>query len=112
MQEKKFKPYSLLKDELQSYGDYTPKNYDSRYEGEVTMSDAITYSKNAPAVWTLNEIGVETGKSYLKANGIDIPDEGLALALGGLEKGVSPLQLAGAFHTFAANGTYTNPSLS
>ncbi|MHA6151004.1 transglycosylase domain-containing protein [Bacillus subtilis] len=109
MQEKKFKPYSLLKDELQSYGDYTPKNYDSRYEGEVTMSDAITYSKNAPAVWTLNEIGVETGKSYLKSNGIDIPDEGLALALGGLEKGVSPLQLAGAFHTFAANGTYTEP---
>ncbi|MEK4377258.1 transglycosylase domain-containing protein [Bacillus sp. FSL R5-0434] len=109
MQEKKFKPYSLLKDELQSYGDYTPKNYDGRYEGEVTMSDAITYSKNAPAVWTLNEIGVETGKSYLKANGIDIPDEGLALALGGLEKGVSPLQLAGAFHTFAANGTYTEP---
>lgn len=73
------------------------------------MSDAITYSKNAPAVWTLNEIGVETGKSYLKANGIDIPDEGLALALGGLEKGVSPLQLASAFHTFAANGTYTEP---
>ncbi|MCY8475032.1 transglycosylase domain-containing protein [Bacillus halotolerans] len=109
MQEKKFKPYSLLKDELQSYGDYTPKNYDGRYEGEVTMSDAITYSKNAPAVWTLNEIGVETGKSYLKANGIDIPDEGLALALGGLEKGVSPLQLAGAFHTYAANGTYTEP---
>ncbi len=109
MQEKKFKPYSLLKDELQSYGDYTPKNYDGRYEGEVTMSDAITYSKNAPAVWTLNEIGVETGKSYLKANGIDIPDEGLALALGGLEKGVSPLQLAGAFHTFSANGTYTEP---
>ncbi|MCP9299050.1 transglycosylase domain-containing protein [Bacillus halotolerans] len=109
MQEKKFKPYSLLKDELQSYGDYTPKNYDGRYEGEVTMSDAITYSKNAPAVWTQNEIGVETGKSYLKANGIDIPDEGLALALGGLEKGVSPLQLAGAFHTFAANGTYTEP---
>ncbi|WIG47980.1 transglycosylase domain-containing protein [Bacillus halotolerans] len=109
MQEKKFKPYSLLKDELQSYGDYTPKNYDGRYEGEVTMSDAITYSKNAPAVWTLNEIGVETGKSYLKANGIDIPDEGLALALGGLEKGVSPLQLASAFHTFAANGTYTEP---
>lgn len=109
MQEKKFKPYSLLRDELQSYGDYTPKNYDGRYEGEVTMSDAITYSKNAPAVWTLNEIGVETGKSYLKANGIDIPDEGLALALGGLEKGVSPLQLAGAFHTFAANGTYTEP---
>ncbi|MBD5026300.1 penicillin-binding protein, partial [Xanthomonas citri pv. citri] len=34
MQEKTFKPYSLLKDELQSYGDYTPKNYDSRYEGE------------------------------------------------------------------------------
>ncbi|MCY9163084.1 transglycosylase domain-containing protein [Bacillus atrophaeus] len=109
MQEKKFKPYSLLQDEMKTYGDYTPKNYDGQYGGEVTMSDAITYSKNAPAVWTLNEVGIETAKSYLKANGIDIPDDGLALALGGLEKGVSPLQLAGAFHTFAAGGTYTEP---
>lgn len=101
-----------MKDELQSYGDYTPKNYDSRYEGEVTMSDAITYSKNAPAVWTLNEIGVETGKSYLKANGIDIPDEGLALALGGLEKAFHRFSLPARFIHLPRMGRILNRSLS
>ncbi|MBY8912604.1 PBP1A family penicillin-binding protein [Bacillus sp. YC2] len=109
MQENKFKPYSLLQDKLQSYDGYEPKNYDGQYAGEVTMQDAITYSKNAPAVWTLKEIGVETGKSYLEKNGMNVPDNGLAIALGGLSKGVTPLQLAGAYHTFAANGIYTAP---
>ncbi|MCP6682328.1 transglycosylase domain-containing protein [Bacillus nakamurai] len=109
MQENKFKPYSLLQDKLQSYDGYEPKNYDGQYAGEVTMQDAITYSKNAPAVWTLKEIGVETGKSYLEKNGMNVPDNGLAIALGGLSKGVTPLQLAGGYHTFAANGIYTAP---
>ncbi len=73
------------------------------------MQDAITYSINAPAVWTLKQIGVDTGKSYLEKNGMNISDNGLAIALGGLSEGVTPLQLAGAYHTFAANGMYTKP---
>ncbi|AIU81153.1 MULTISPECIES: transglycosylase domain-containing protein [Bacillus] len=109
MQEDKFKPYSLLQDKLTSYDGYEPKNYDGQYKGEVTMQDAITYSINAPAVWTLKQIGVDTGKSYLEKNGINISDNGLAIALGGLSEGVTPLQLAGAYHTFAASGMYTKP---
>ncbi|MEC4200643.1 MULTISPECIES: transglycosylase domain-containing protein [Bacillus] len=109
LEEKRFKPYSMLEDKQLSYGGYSPKNYDGQYEGKVSMVDALTYSKNAPAVWTLNEIGIETVKPYLSRLGMNVPDEGLALGLGGLEKGVSPLEIAGAYRTFANSGQYTEP---
>ncbi|ASB90249.1 PBP1A family penicillin-binding protein [Bacillus sonorensis] len=109
LEEKLFKPYSLLEDKQLSYGGYSPKNYDGQYQGKVSMVDALTYSKNAPAVWTLNEVGVETVKPYVSRLGMNIPDEGLALALGGLKKGVSPLQLAGAYRTFPNSGEYDEP---
>lgn len=66
-------------------------------------------SKNTSAVWTLSQLGIDTSKSYLEKMGMDISDKGLAIALGGLEKGVSPLQIAGAFHTFANEGVYKKP---
>ncbi|MED1712964.1 transglycosylase domain-containing protein [Bacillus paralicheniformis] len=109
LEEKRFKPYSMLEDKQLSYGGYSPKNYDGQYEGKVSMVDALTYSKNAPAVWTLNEIGIETVKPYLSRLGMNVPDEGLALGLGGLEKGVSPLEIAGAYRTFVNSGQYTEP---
>ncbi|BBP88255.1 hypothetical protein BsIDN1_18730 [Bacillus safensis] len=107
MQEKKFRPYSLLEDkEKKAMTAIHQKNYDGQYEGRVTMVDALMKSKNTAAVWTLSQLGIDTSKSYLEKMGIDISDKGLAMALGGLEKGVSPLQIAGAFHTFANEGVY------
>ncbi|MEK5100142.1 transglycosylase domain-containing protein [Bacillus sp. FSL W8-0848] len=109
LEEKLFKPYSLLEDKQLSYDGYSPKNYDGHYEGKVSMVDALTYSKNAPAVWTLHETGIETVKPYLSRLGMNIPDEGLALGLGGLQQGVSPLEVAGAYRTFANMGEYEKP---
>ena len=62
LEEGQFKPYSLLQDKLRSYGGYTPKNVDGQYAKKVTMYDALKDSKNAAAVWTLNQLGVETSK--------------------------------------------------
>ncbi|MRX71450.1 PBP1A family penicillin-binding protein [Bacillus lacus] len=104
-----FHPYSLLDDNEQTFGDYAPKNHTGEYGGEVTMYDALIASKNIPAVWTLNEIGVKEGKTYLAQMGMPIKDNGLAIALGGLNEGVSPLQLAGAYRTFPRNGVYSEP---
>lgn len=104
-----FEPYSLIKDEKMSFGSYSPKNYDHRYSGVVTMVDALIVSKNVPAVWVMDRIGVETSKKYLARNGINIKDQGLAVALGGLTYGVSPLELANAYRTFAQNGLYSEP---
>ncbi|WNF37576.1 PBP1A family penicillin-binding protein [Bacillaceae bacterium IKA-2] len=104
-----YQPYSLLQDELTDYDGYQPRNYNNHYEGAITMYDALKDSANAPAVWLLNELTVNEGKSYLNEIGIEIEDDGLALALGGMKQGLSPLQLATAFRPFAKEGKLVKP---
>ncbi|MCP8615521.1 transglycosylase domain-containing protein [Salirhabdus salicampi] len=105
----RYSPYSLLQDHKTSYGDYTPKNYDDRYDGEVTMYDALVTSKNAPAVWLLNEIGITHGKKYFQRMGIELPDKGLAVALGGLEEGLTPLEIVLGYRALSNNGVTEEP---
>ncbi|WP_273126533.1 transglycosylase domain-containing protein [Bacillus weihaiensis] len=106
-----FNPYSLLKDEKLTYGQYTPQNFDQQYDGEVSMFDALITSKNAAAVWTLSELGIHESKRYLKEVGISIKDDGLAIALGGLSEGVSPIQMANAYRAFAKEGSFSEHHL-
>lgn len=109
LEESVYDPYTLIRDELVSYNGYEPRNYDGNYAGRVTMYDALIHSKNAPAVSVLNDIGLEKGKSYLERVGIEIPDAGLSVALGGLETGLTPIQLAAAYRTFYDEGIYIEP---
>ncbi|WP_096155229.1 transglycosylase domain-containing protein [Bacillus sp. FJAT-45066] len=110
MEEGLFEPYSLLKDELLTYSnDYTPRNFNNEYQDTVSMYDAIKDSLNAPAVWTLNEIGIDKGKDYLNKMGIRLPDNGLAIALGGLEEGITPLDLTKAYRSFSNDGKVIQP---
>lgn len=105
-----FHPYSLLKNELIDYDDgYTPRNYNHEYTGTMTMYEAMTNSVNAPAVWLLNEIGIDTSIHTLQKWGLDIPDRGLALALGGLEEGLTPLEMATAYRVFSKEGKRVEP---
>nr|WP_223492691.1 PBP1A family penicillin-binding protein [Sutcliffiella horikoshii] len=113
LEEGKYEPYSLLKDELLSYKDgqevYKPRNYHHQYKNEVTMYEAIKDSLNAPAVWALNELGIKKSKSYLEKLDLAIPDNGLAIALGGLKEGVTPLELTKAYRSFGNNGKIVEP---
>ncbi len=104
-----YKPYSLLKDELIDYDGYTPRNSNQHYEGTMTMYEAVADSVNAPAVWLLNEIGIDTSIQMLNEFGFNISDKGLALALGGLSEGVTPLELAKAYRVFAQDGKRIEP---
>lgn len=103
---------SELQNKKKSYGSnhYTPKNYNNVYTGKIPMYEALANSVNAPAVWLLNKIGVNKGYESVKRFGIPVTpsDKNLALALGGLNKGVSPQELAGAYTAFANNGTRTD----
>lgn len=104
---KKYNPYSLLVDQKIAYGGgYTAANYDGQYDNYVTMYNSIIESKNAPAVWLLNEIGVPYAKDYLDKMQLSVADEGLALALGGLEEGLTPMQIAAAYRTFIHEGQF------
>ncbi|QDP42109.1 PBP1A family penicillin-binding protein [Radiobacillus deserti] len=104
MMKEDYQPYTLLPDEKRSYGDYTAHNYDEQYEGSVSMVEAIQESKNAPAVWLLDEIGITYAKDYLEKMNLSIPDKGLSIALGGLKEGLTPLQLAESYRAFAHQG--------
>lgn len=96
-----------LQDQQVKFGDYEPSNYDHKYAGEVPMYEAVMESKNVPAVWLLNEIGLDKGVDSSKRFGIPLEkgDRNLSLALGGLEKGVSPVNMAEAFSVFPNHGT-------
>lgn len=107
MMENGYQPYTLLQDEETEYDGYVAGNYDDTYLGEVSMYQALKESRNAPAVWLLNEIGVSTGKNYLEKMNINLADKGLAVALGGLEEGITPLQLADGYRTIASGGIYS-----
>lgn len=103
---------TLVEDIPREYSGYKPENYQDAYWGPVTMKFAITLSLNNAAVWTLNELGLN--KMFNFAKQLEIPlvneDRNLALALGGLTEGVSPLQLTSAFVPFANGGVFYSPN--
>jgi penicillin-binding protein 2A len=104
--EEGYSPTSMLKDEKVTYGDYTPANASGQYAGEVSMYKAVEDSINVPAVWLLNEIGLDKGLDALDRFGIPLEkeDEYLGIALGGMRKGVSPLKMAEAYAAFPNGG--------
>jgi len=104
--EEGYSPNSMVSDHPLNINGYTPKNYDSQYRGYITMQEAIRNSWNIPAVWLLNEIGIDSGVDFTKRSGIPLEKEDytLSLALGGLSKGVTPLQMAQAYGVFANLG--------
>jgi penicillin-binding protein 2A len=97
---------SILNDRRISFGGYTPQDWDRKERGQVTMRDAIRMSWNIPAVSLLNQIGVETGKAFAERAGIHFHewDTGLALAIGGMTQGVSPIEMADAYSAFDNKG--------
>ena len=104
-----YSPYSMLRDERLAYGTYIPKNYNKQYTGKMTMYDALVQSANAPAVWLLNEIGINRSLKMVGEFGFKISDHGLSLALGGLNEGVTPYQLTKAYRAFNEEGRIIEP---
>ena len=113
--EEGYSPASVIDDVPVSFGTndntYAPENYDGRYRGLISMRAAIKDSVNIPAVKILNEIGVNTGFNFAQKLGLtlDKNDKNLSLALGGISKGVTPLEMASAYSTFSYNGKRYTP---
>lgn len=105
---------SELSNKLQKFGknNYEPRNVDNQYSDKIPMYQALAQSKNVPAVWLLDKIGVNKGVQSVENFGIKVPkdDQNLALALGGLSSGVSPLHMARAYSAFANKGNLPNNS--
>ena len=50
---------------------WTPRNYDGKYLGQVSMRDAVAHSKNAATVRLLEDVGVNAVKDVMVDLGID-----------------------------------------
>src|SRR5450830_1549307 len=90
---------------------WEPKNYDSKYEGPMTMRKGLMKSKNMISIRILHKIGAKYGQEYATRFGFDADKNPpyLTLALGA--GNVTPLQMAGAYAVFANGGYKINPYL-
>ena len=104
---------SIFDDTQKTFEDnYSPENYDG-YLGEITVRRAVESSQNIPFVEIMEELTPKTSIKYLEKMGISTlteKDNNLSLALGGLDKGVSPLEMAAGYATIANNGVYIEPT--
>lgn len=91
-------------------------NVDNKYMGEILVEEAIGYSRNTTALTTLesviDKVGINTVINYLNSiNLLDVkPSEfNLSYALGAMQYGTSPLNLAAAYSMLARGGVYIKP---
>lgn len=91
---------------------YHPTDYNPSL-GKITVRRAVESSQNIPFVEIMEDVKPKTAIKYLKKMGISTlteEDETLVLSLGGLQKGISPLEMAGAYATIANDGKYIEPT--
>lgn len=107
----KFTPYSIVSDTRITYFDgftnYTPRNYGGGFAGKVSIYDSLIKSRNIPAVKIGQSIGLDNVIEVTRKLGITSPlSPVISLPLG--PNGVSPLELTGAYATFASNGWHSD----
>jgi len=86
------------------------------YRGLMTLREALTVSQNVPAVKILSKLTPQVGYNYLEKFGISTlvaingaHDVVQSLALGGMTRGVSNIDMCSAYAAIANKGTYTKP---
>lgn len=93
----------------------TVQNADKNYAGYIPLVQALGYSKNTAALYTLEKviqkIGMEKTIAFLE--NIGLMDEGpfaYPYGIGGMTYGTSPTALAGAYSVLMREGQYIKPS--
>lgn len=105
-----YTPFSTVMDAPVHFGSYAPVNDEHTFQGKVTFLKALTESLNVPTVKIANELGIQNVIRTAHEAGVKSPlPENLSVALGSAE--VTPMELASAYATFAADGLYVEPHL-
>src|SRR4051794_25223963 len=92
---------------------FTVNNYDDAYAGVTTLANATAFSDNSVFVQVAKQIGTKPVAKLARRMGVRTPvSSNLAIALGGLRQGVTPLDMAHAYETFATGGKLVYGTLS
>lgn len=110
----KYTPSTTVTDGPVSYripgGYYTPKNYDSSFGGAMTIRHALEVSRNIPAIKIGSAVGLNKVIETCRTLGMTSPMEAVpSLPLGAI--GVTPLEMASAYATFANYGWQSAPTV-
>jgi len=110
----KYSPESTVIDAPVSYRDgdgwYSPQNYGGGFSGAMSIRTALINSTNIPAVKIGKAVGLDKVIETCRTLGIKSPMEPVtSLPLGAI--GVTPLEMAGGYATFASNGWYSEPTV-
>ncbi len=102
-------PSEMLLDSVLDYGRFNPENFDERYRGLVSASDALRASLNVPAVTVLDRVGPREVQALLRRAGLTTLNKpadhyGLGLTLGNCE--VRLEELAEAYTMLANLGVH------
>jgi len=103
----KYTPNSIVYDTSVSYRDgsgwYRPRNYDNSFGGAMSIRHALKLSRNIPVIKVGKAIGMNKVVETSRTLGIMSPMEPVtSLPLGAI--GVTPLEMASAYATFANYG--------
>ena len=112
-----FTPASIIEDKEEEFAKgWKPQNSDMKWHGKVSLRTALKRSFNVPTIKLAREVGVDKIVANAEKMGISTlvdsgaySDVNLAMALGGLSKGVNPLEMASAYGVLATNGLYSKP---
>ncbi len=103
-----FTAVTMLNNDLTTFeGGYAPRNYGKHGLGEVTARYALQYSLNNATVELAQMVGYGNVAALARDAGIHAAQGTPAVALGAYD--ATPIDMAGAYTTFANNGTRIVP---
>jgi penicillin-binding protein 1A len=87
---------------------YSPHNYDEKFEGRITLRRALADSRNVPAVRLLDKVGIENTVELARKFGLTSPlPPVLPLALGSAD--LTLIEHTSAFTVFPDDGIHIEP---
>jgi penicillin-binding protein 1B len=112
-QNKLFSPVTMLSDEQSTYDvggqEYTPHNYHGEYHDQVTARYALQQSLNNATIGLAAMVGFDRVAALARDAGIRSARGTPSVAIGSYD--ATPLEMAGAYTTFANNGLHLDPWL-
>lgn len=105
-------PETLISDRPSDFGGYRPRNFDQRFQGDVSVREALQLSLNVPAVALLDGVGPARLAALMRRGGADFAiaggnRPGLPMGLGGV--GVSLVDLVQLYGGLAAADGHVGP---
>lgn len=109
-----YSTYEQVVDEPYSFKDGSVvNNYDNKYEGQISLRRGLVDSRNVPTTKIYNDVPRDQVDEFLTNIGIDTstlnPNAKGLVESNGFTGNISPVDLSGAYATFANGGTYTEP---